>query len=130
MFLRDALLREFFRNEALVSTCWVAMTRRVPESNASGSQLDEPVGLNYGRVELPFGTANWGLTGFNEVYNLNEVLFPAPSGYWGLMMGWAVCTLETGGETLGVGSIQNPLRVSVGSGPKVKAGGLIFGLEG
>lgn len=127
-FLRDAMVRQVFRGETLITTVWVALTRRVPEANADGSSLDEPIGGLYSRVQIPLGPTYWGLTGFNEVYNIADVVFPTAANYWGLMMGYALCTAASGGDTLAVGSIANPLRVDIGIIPKVKAGGLIIGL--
>lgn len=128
MWARDAIVREIFRNESLISTVWVALTKTVPESNAEGSNLNEPVLMAYSRIEVPLGTANWGLTGYCEVYNLNELIFPTPTSDWGLIQGWALCTAATGGETIAVGSVVNPQRVLFGKAPTVKVGGIVFGL--
>lgn len=128
--LRDALIRLLFRGETLVTTTYIALTTTVPNVNGDGLDLDEPVGGAYARVQVPLGTAYWGLTGYNEVFNAAAAVFPTAGNYWGLMAGYALTTAATGGELLAVGSLVNPLRVDLGTVPSVKAGGLVIGLSG
>lgn len=128
MWARDAIVRQIFRQESIITDCWVALTQTVPESNAVGSNLSEPVGLGYARINVPLGTVNWGLTGYSEVYNLLEVTFPNPTSDWGLIQGWALLNASTGGETIAVGNVVNPQRVLFGKPPTIKVGGIVFGL--
>lgn len=128
MWAREAIVRHIFRGETtLLTTCYVALTLAVPESNAPGSNLVEP-GAGYARVQVPFGTANWELTGYGEVTNAADVVFPNPTANWGLMQGYALVNALTGGETIAVGSLVNPQRVDFSKPPIVRAGGIIFGL--
>lgn len=128
MYLRDAMVRQVFRGESLITTTWLALCLRVPEINGDGTTIEEPVGGAYARVQVPLGTGYWSLTGYNEVYNTSAVVFPTAGNYWGLIAGWAMVTAATGGELLAVGAMKNPLRVDLGYIPSVKAGGLVIGL--
>lgn len=128
MWAREAIVRHIFRQETgLITTCYVALTLTVPESNAPGSNLTEPSG-GYNRVQVPFGTGNWELTGYGEVTNINDITFPNPTSNWGLIQGYALVSAANGGETIAVGSMVNPQRVDFGKAPVVRAGGIIFGL--
>ncbi len=128
MFAREAIVQQIFRQETLLNTVWVALTRRVAEANAPGSSLDEPA-FGYSRVQVPFGTDHWGLTGYSEVYNLNPVDFPTPTGPWGLIQGYALVTHSNGGQTIATGPLVNPQRVNFGFNPIIAASGIVFGLS-
>lgn len=127
MWAREMMVREVFRKENLILECWVALTLSVPEANAPGGSLVEPAS-GYARVQIPLDAANWGLTGYAEVYNVPEITFPSPTANWGLIQGYALCTAATLGETIAVGSLVNPQRVDFGKPPTIKSGGIVFGL--
>lgn len=127
MWAREAIVREVFRKENLITACWVALTNTVPPANAEWQLLTEPA-FGYARRQVPLDIANWGLTGYGEVYNLNEITYPTPTSKWGLIQGYALMTAATEGETIAVGSLVNPMRVDFGKAPVVKAGGIVIGL--
>ena len=122
------MVRQVFRQEALISAVYVALCLRIPEINASGSSLPEPTSASYARAGYAIGGAYWGVTGYNEVYNTQTIYFPQAGNYWGLVVGYALCTASSGGDTLAVGALKTPLRVDLGATVGINSGGLAIGL--
>lgn len=103
----------------------VALTRLPPAVNASLSQLDEPVGLGYGRKAYPWGPTGWTLTNDTEVVNNTAIPFTAATGFWGTMTGWALIAYA---HVIAVGTLNTPLKVSAGTAPVVPVGAISFGI--
>lgn len=110
----------------------VCLTTVIPAVNADESQLVEPVGNGYARQAVPFTTANWTLSGFREIYNANEIVFPQATGYWGTVAGYAVLTDNSGSsitrQTVAVGGLAIPLKVPAGVQPAIAVGTISFGI--
>ena len=122
------------------SSLFMALTRNVPVDNDEPDLLDEPVdpdtGLplgGYGRLDLgSLNIDNWAFTGFSEVYNWNPYVWPAATGEWGLMQGWAILDSDVIGEgfVIAVGEQPEPYQIlSAGDRPPpIDVGGLAIGL--
>ena len=77
---------------------------------------------------MPYNTANWTPSGFREVVQANDLTFPAATAFWGTVFGWVVMTTEATPNTVAVGSLATPLRVTTGIQPVIPAGSIAFGL--
>lgn len=113
----------------------IALTRKVPTTNSDVSQLDEPVGLAYARVQIAIVSSNFVLVNQQEVYNTGTLFFPTASGFWGTVHGWAIISQKLtawspgkGPEVMAVGTLQEPLKVVAGVRPKLGPGAIAFGL--
>lgn len=123
---RQQLLGNRFLGTAITWTAvGIALTRRVPTTNSSIDQLDEPVGLGYARVSIPIGASDWDQINDNEVANQNVVYFPTATGLWGAIHGWAAIG---GASVIATGTLNDPLKVIAGIRPYLPAGAISFGL--
>jgi hypothetical protein len=107
---------------AIPDTMWVALTTSVPSQGATGSDLLEPTDPVYQRVAYGRGQDNWTFTGTGELINDKEIVFPVPDVDWGVISGWALCTESTSGQTINVGALVTPKRVTGGTNVHVTIG--------
>lgn len=135
-WFRQQRLRETFERVPLpFSRFEVALTRRVPTSNAAVNQLDEAGAYGYARVVVPLGPADWRLLNGVEMANRNAILFPRASGLgWGTLHGWALIAVIPAAGTVpesrmvaAVGTLVQPLRCVGGIQPRLPAGAIVFG---
>lgn len=112
----------------------VALTRRVPTTNSAVSQLDEPVGNGYARQLIAITSANFELVNGQEIANTGLLYFPAATGSWGTLHGWALISDKSTAwvtgtpEVMAVGTLVKPLRVVAGVRPFLGPGGISFGM--
>lgn len=114
-----------------LTVVYFCYTRAVAQSNADGSQLDEPdPGAGYIRVGYPLSSSKWSPSGFGEIYNTDLTFFAAVTGDWGLVQGMALAdTSDPGtGNVLAVGNITEPFQPAVGSIPIVDIADVVIGL--
>lgn len=128
--LRRAMLLQFFRGEDPPWTyVQVALTRKVPATNAADGQLDEPIGGGYDRADYGFDYTRWTLNNDNEITNNTNIVWPVCTVAWGVMHGWAILGPTSGGSlVLAVGTLVEPYRVVPGIQPIAAANSLTFGL--
>jgi hypothetical protein len=111
--LRERLLRSYFRRDITLEddTLYIALTGTTGLANMAGLNLDEPLAGAYARASVPLDGDNWGLTGFGEIQNLQDIVFPdpAPNEDWGYLGGWALLDQPDSGITLAVGSLVTPV---------------------
>jgi len=111
-------------------TLYVALTRTVAVANATGAQLDEPVGAGYARAAYPIDAEHFELADTAELRSTAEVIFPAAEeGGWGFCQGYALCTDSTSGMTWSVGRLTSPTPVPEGMVIGIPAGAIAIGLE-
>jgi hypothetical protein len=115
----NELLKTAFNRDTYVppyNQLAVCLLTQTPSVNIDPVDLVEPIGGNYGRVLVPYNTANWALSGFREIQNVNAVNFPEASSYWGTVEAYAVITATSGSYassmTVAVGSMTPPIRVT------------------
>lgn len=110
----------------------VAGCLEVPTLNADTSQVLEPVGLGYTRPTVLFNTANWTVANYREVYNAADITFPAATGFWGTLEGYALFTSHSSNtitkQMVAVGRFTVPLRVTTDIQPVIPAGTMLFGI--
>lgn len=110
-----------------LTTMQVALTLTIPLANASQDQLVEPTAASYARQSYTLGSANWGATGFAELFNLGQIAFPRVDEPWGVIRGWALVD-PVAGQCLAVGSIDDPYEAVVGFVAQVDPGQLVLGI--
>lgn len=124
-FRQELLQQRFLGIAPSWSTLAIALTRRVPTTNSSVAQLDEPFGNAYARVNLALGDPDWDLINDNEVANSGTLYFPSATGSWGTIHGWAAIG---GTRVVAVGTLNSPLRVVSGVRPYLGPGDIVFGM--
>lgn len=133
------LLRTAFNRDTYVpayTNLAVALVSVVPPINVDITQLGEPTIGGYARVVIPYNTANWGLTGYREVFNNLAINYPAATDFWGQMEGYVVLSAAgsvavpdyTASMTVAVGRLVQPLRVIAGIQPSLPIAAVSFGL--
>ena len=127
---RSRLLRHIFMDEDLGFIQFeLALTKKVPSSNASPTQLDEPIGMSYARQPIALGDLNWDMSLSGEATNSGTLYFPTATGNWGVLTGWALITDEDTPIVAAVGSLVQPYRVLTDIRPYLPVGGLVVGLH-
>lgn len=126
-WFRQQRLRQTFRGEALGFTRFeVALTRKVPASNAANNQLDEFLQNGYARATIDLGAANWTLVNGVEMTNAVRIQFPRAGGTgWGTIHGWALIA-QGPGMVCAVGTLVEPLRAVGGIRPGLPPSSIVF----
>lgn len=134
-FRQELLAQRFLGIEPVWDQFEVALTRRVPTTNSSVDQLDEPVGAAYARQQFALSSSNFSLINENEIGNNGLLYFPTATGAWGSIHGWAVISQKvgawppgTGPKVMAVGTLNEPIRVVSGVRPYLGPGSIVFGL--
>lgn len=127
LYLRSELLRRFFL-AGEPQDCYLALCSVVPQANATGDQLLEPVAGGYARAVYETGTDRWAPSGYGEVYNTRRLVFDEAVSDWGLIAGWALVDSPNSGLTLAVGSVLTPTFVVAGVTPVAEVGSITAGL--
>lgn len=129
-----AMLQTFFHagtyNRGYTSV-EIALTRRVPVSNAGLNQLDEPIGGGYRRsAPIPLSNAAWQINGAGQIFNATPVSWPLDCTVsWGTIQGWAVIGRHpTAPPVLAIGELVQPVRFVPGMRPRLPAGSITMGL--
>ena len=103
---------------------YLALIRTLaPTPYVSGSELDEPPGDGYARMEIPNDIDNWGQAGQPQVIaNLQDVIFTQATDDWGPITYWALCDAPEAGNNFFVGSFETAKSVVGGEVAVVAAG--------
>jgi hypothetical protein len=112
------------------SSYYLALIRAVaPTPYLSGSELDEPVGGGYERMEIPNDSDHWGQAGQLQVTaNLLDITFLQATDDWGQINYWALCDAIDAGNNYYVGDMQTGLIVASGDVAVVGAGNISIAL--
>lgn len=132
-FGRQEMLNSFWTPDIFVAvpTLYFCYTREVPESNIDGASLDEPdIAAGYNRVGYPLDSTHWNPTGFSEVFNVNQIVFPALTDDWGMLFGMAIADSPTPGlgNVYAVGAMAEPFQPEVGDQPTIDPSDVTIGL--
>lgn len=127
MYARELMLRRLLIPE-IDAPLQIALTRSIPVTNATAAQLVEPTTGGYIRQDYSAGLTWWAPSGFGELYNTSEVVYPQVGiEGWGLIRGWAVLD-PVSGQCISVGSILDPFAAVPGMIPKLAPGVILLGL--
>lgn len=129
---RQQLLVCYFAHDTFTapSGLWLAYTVSVPVSNDDGSSLDEPTGLVRTALAALTG-AHWGLSGFSEIYNKDQITPAAATAAIPVLSGWALCDSAAAGSghCIAVGELIEPFGLDSGvAPPPTDIGGLAIGI--
>jgi hypothetical protein len=123
-------LSALFGVTSLPSSYYIALCVDQPGIDADGSvisSLEPPTGVGYARQSYATGSSNWTVNAGNLV-NLNDIVYPAPTGDWGLLSHYVLCTATTAGQIYAFGIFDNPYFVTSGLGVLIPAGGIVIHL--
>lgn len=124
---QDLISDRFLGIQPVYTGLLLALTRKVPTTNSSVNQLDEPVGLGYARITVPLGSAAWQLINGAEVVNTGTYYFPTATGLWGTIHGWALISTPGAALVKAVGTFNEPYRVVSGIRPFIGPADISFG---
>lgn len=93
-----------------LSTVWFALTTTEPAESDDGADIDEPTIASYGRIQYPLNATAWTSSGYGTFLNTQEISWPDVSEPWPVIIGWAMLTAQTDGNTLAVGRLRVPLE--------------------
>jgi hypothetical protein len=121
----------FGQSQVPLPSYWIALCNDVPEIGDDGSTIIEPDPTQgYVRVELVNEAANFALSGYGEMVNANDLVWPPlpDETDWGVLVAYGV--LDTPnvatGRLLLTGLLSPPVQPDVGISVRVQAGLLAF----
>lgn len=123
-------LSSLFGVTSLPSSYYVALALDQPGVDSDGdvlAVLEPPTGVGYARQTYGTGSGNWSING-QYLVNKNDLVFPAPTGDWGLLTYYVLCTASTSGQIYAFGQFDNPYFVNSTLGILIPAGGMVLEL--
>lgn len=90
---------------------YIALMTAAPGYLTVGSQLAEPVGDAYARVQFKNDTDNWSGAADGHKGNREPIVFPKATGTWGRLRYWAICDAATDGDIISWGKMTPRLVV-------------------
>jgi len=118
---RKLLIDGLFITPNSIGTVYIALAFVVPGTTDDATRLIEPAGLNYSRKAYAGG---WLAGTAGEVFNASIVTFNTPSGDWGVVRGWAICSAVVGGKVIGSGALRSPTPIKIGNVPTIAVRGI------
>ena len=86
--MKIAILQDYFGDAATKMGTPLEIALSTTEPNTGGGGVTEPVGGSYTRYSIANTNAEWEAGGAADiVQNVNEIVFPLPTGGWG-DIGW------------------------------------------
>jgi hypothetical protein len=129
-YTRAQMLRSVFIPDLFVPTTVVkiCLTSQIPLNNSSVAELVEPTAESgYVAQDYTMGSAFWEESGFGELYNLNQIIFPTALTSWGVIAGWAMVDPDNN-EVLACGELLNPFIAAIGMTPALDSGTITIGI--
>lgn len=126
-YLSTALMNHTLRGEALTAfptSLWLALFTTTPGLNGTGGVEVSTAGTGYARVELQRSTSTWTTaTGSNLEYsNVQELVFPVPTGNWGTVVSLGIYDAATAGNLYFISAINTAKPIQNGDGaPRILA---------
>jgi hypothetical protein len=116
----------FGQAQPVPSAFYLALIKNIPPTPyVSGAELDEPIGLGYGRAEIPNNLSYFSNAGQIQVSILNrDITFAPATGDWGDLRYWALCNASVDGFVFAIGSLETQMRISNSDTVLVGAGDL------
>jgi hypothetical protein len=125
------LLTSYFTATAEpVDNFYLALIMAIPPSPyMDGSELDEPLVVDYARIAIPNDALNWANDAQpQELYNILPAQFVTASSDWGLIGYWALTNAPTDGFNFIVGNLENPVLIEAGDQAVISEGDLSISL--
>lgn len=123
----------FGQTEAPLSTYWLGLVSEMPDEGDTGETIVEPTAdPAYARIAVPNTAEVWELTGYGEVENLVDFVFPPVSaGFdWGVLVAAVLLDVPDlgAGRLLMCGSLTPPALGSEDIAIRLAASGLSLSL--
>lgn len=113
------------------SNFYAALCSAEPGEDIDGTALidfEPDTSLNYSRVTIPSGASYWSdPSDTNYSANINPIVFPTPTGTWGEMNHFALCSLATNGQVYLYGEFDSAPFLDSSTPFSIPAGGLVIG---
>lgn len=124
------MLAAFYSPDTFVpiTSAQLALCLAMPVRTATVDLIQEVTAPEYTRATLPMSAATWVGTGFGELTNRNDIVYPTvTSDTWGGVVAWALLD-PVSGNCMNVGSLDNPNEPLVGQTVRIFAGTLVIGI--
>lgn len=117
------------RGASAPATLYLALLGELPGPAMDGTDITafEPSGAGYARVAIPTGSAHWSEPSDGSSAYDTAVSF-SPTGDWGLVAAYALCTEATGGQVLMFAYLSTAVSAQEGSTIQVPANALVVGV--
>ena len=121
-----AVLNAYFRGQAFTfptSLWWALSTTTIADD---GSNLTEPVGNGYLRLQITHNTANFAAPSGRQITNALDFIFADATGSWGTVVDFAGMSASSGGVVKVFGTLVNPIAITAPQTPVFYAGTMII----
>lgn len=120
-----AILNAYFRAQAFTfpTSLWLLLSTTTIADD--GSNITEPVGNGYARLQITANTVNWAAPSGRQVTNALDFRFPDATGSWGTIVDFAGMTTATLGTPKVFGTLLNPVAIAAPQTPIFFSGTLI-----
>lgn len=96
-----------------------------------GTNITEPSGGSYARVAVTNNSTNWPAASARAKSNGTAMMFPSPTGSWGVIGWWVEMSASSGGTMKDSGALNNPGAVNSGDpAPGWGVGGFVITCPG
>lgn len=110
-------------------TLWMALMEEAPTDIDTGTDLDEPTGASYARVDIPNDNTGFYEPADGEIVNAMDIIFPTSEENWGTMRFWALIDASTGGNIV-IWGFLGAVDMTTGRTLRVPIGSLVIGVRG
>ena len=117
------VLNALFRATAFTppTTIYMSLWTVTPDDSGSGTEVS---GSAYVREAVTFSAPATQSPSGSQIANSANVLFPAATGSWGTIVGFALHDAASGGNMLFKDLLTNPLTVTTGMQPQFSSSSL------
>lgn len=128
-YLRDELLDEVWGGEDFTppTSVYVGLSTTTP--NDDGTNVSEPSGGSYARVETTNNLTNWPAATDGVKENGAEITFPQATASWGTVTHVVMYDADTGGNFLGFGALTTSKSIENGDTAKFNANDMTITLS-
>ncbi len=88
--------------------------------------ITEVTGTGYARVAYSSSSGDWTVDSTGNASNAAPISFPASTGPWGVVFGFALFDASTGGNAWLFGALSAPATIGSGVTPSFAAGALTY----
>lgn len=126
------LLRNLLANQSIANVATVYFGLSTTAPNPDGTNVTEPSGGSYARVNHPLTTSYMGVPSGGSptsCANTFAVTFPTATGGWGTVSHWVAYTASTGGTFVYYGQLDSSELITTGLQPQFAVGDLVFTID-
>ena len=112
----------------LVGSAYVALATAAPNASSTGSNIVEPSGGGYARVQLNTTNGNFKADA-RTLTNLAYIYFPEATSSWGTITHMCITTGASGGQLRYFGALNSAVAVGANTVPLFKPGTINISLD-